>query len=86
MCPAACYRRFFAHRRASRLSPAVAADSRGTSSKSPRFIRRRRRFGDFPTVVPAGAEPRGGGVHRMMAEREFSALRIVSYRNLLKSF
>ena len=35
------------HRRASRLSAADASDSRGTSSKSPRFIRRRRRFGAF---------------------------------------
>ena len=39
-----------AHRRASRLSAADASDSRGTSSKSPRFIRRRRRFGDFPRL------------------------------------
>ena len=47
-----------AHRRASRLSAAVAPDSRGTSSKSPRFIRHRRRFGDsLPTVVPAGCWP-----------------------------
>ena len=46
------------HRRASRLSAADASDSRGTSSKSPRFIRRRRRFGDsLPTVVPAGCWP-----------------------------
>ncbi len=37
-----------AHRRA----------SRGTSSKSPRFIRHRRRFGDsLPTVVPADSRP-----------------------------
>ena len=38
---------FGAHRRAGRLSPAVAVDRRGTSSKSPRFFRHRRRFGDF---------------------------------------
>ena len=35
------------HRRVSRLTVAVAADSRDTSSKAPRFIRRRRRFGAF---------------------------------------
>ncbi len=38
---------FGAHRHAGRLSPAVAVDRRGTSSKSPRFFRHRRRFGDF---------------------------------------
>ena len=37
-----------AHRRASRLAGIVMPASRGTSSKSPRFIRHRRRFGDFP--------------------------------------
>ena len=44
-----------AHRRASRLSAATAADSRGTSSKSPRFIRHWRRFGDFP-AIPSPAD------------------------------
>ena len=39
--------RLGAHRRVSRLTEAVAADSRDTSSKAPRFIRRRRRFGAF---------------------------------------
>ena len=37
-----------AHRRASRLAGIVMPASRGTSSKSPRFIRHWRRFGDFP--------------------------------------
>ena len=37
-----------AHRRASRLAGIVMPASRGTSSKSPRFIRHRRRFGDSP--------------------------------------
>ena len=36
-----------AHRRVSRLTAAAAADSRDTSSKAPRFFRRRRRFGAF---------------------------------------
>ena len=39
--------RLGAHRRVSRLTAAAAADSRDTSSKAPRFIRRRRRFGAF---------------------------------------
>ena len=39
--------RLGAHRRVSRLTAADAADSRDTSSKAPRFIRRRRRFGAF---------------------------------------
>ena len=39
--------RLGAHRRVSRLPAATAADSRDTSSKAPRFIRRRRRFGAF---------------------------------------
>ena len=39
--------RLSAHRRVSRLPAATAADSRDTSSKAPRFIRRRRRFGAF---------------------------------------
>ena len=39
--------RLGAHRRVSRLTAATAADSRDTSSKAPRFIRRRRRFGAF---------------------------------------
>ena len=39
--------RLSAHRRVSRLTAATAADSRDTSSKAPRFIRRRRRFGAF---------------------------------------
>ena len=39
--------RLGAHRRVSRLTAAAAADSRDTSSKAPRFIRRRRRVGDF---------------------------------------
>ena len=47
-----------AHRRASRLAGIVMPASRGTSSKSPRFIRHRRRFGDsLPTVVPADSRP-----------------------------
>ena len=53
--PQAALRRFSAHRRASRLAGIVMPADRGTSSKSPRFIRHRRRFGDsLPTVVPAG--------------------------------
>ncbi|MEF2841245.1 MAG: hypothetical protein U0O47_01745 [Oscillospiraceae bacterium] len=39
-----------AHRRASRLTGIVMPTDRGTSSKSPRFVRHRRRFGDFPAV------------------------------------
>ena len=39
--------RLGAHRRVSRLTAAAAADSRDTSSKAPRFIRRRRRLGAF---------------------------------------
>ena len=39
--------RLGAHRRVSRLPAATAADSRDTSSKAPRFIRHRRRFGAF---------------------------------------
>ena len=39
--------RLSARRRVSRLPAATAADSRDTSSKAPRFIRRRRRFGAF---------------------------------------
>ena len=39
--------RLGAHRRVSRLTAAAATDSRDTSSKAPRFIRRRRRFGAF---------------------------------------
>ena len=39
--------RLSAHHRVSRLPAATAADSRDTSSKAPRFIRRRRRFGAF---------------------------------------
>ena len=39
-----------AHRRASRLADTVVSADRGTSSKSPRFIRRWRRFGDFPAI------------------------------------
>ena len=38
-----------AHRRASRLAGIVMPASRGTSSKSPRFIRHRRRFGELPS-------------------------------------
>ena len=50
-----------AHRRASRLAGIVMPASRGTSSKSPRFIRHRRRFGDFPSQSAAPtAPPRGG--------------------------
>ena len=48
--PQAALRRFSAHRRASRLAGTVVPADRGTSSKSPRFIRHRRRFGDFPAV------------------------------------
>ncbi|MFQ9408408.1 MAG: hypothetical protein ACLSDK_08695 [Oscillospiraceae bacterium] len=39
-----------AHRRASRQAGIVMPASRGTSSKSPCFFRRWRRFGDFPAV------------------------------------
>ena len=53
-----------AHRRVSRLTAAAAADSRDTSSKAPRFIRHRRRFGAFLvayssalTVVSAASRP-----------------------------
>ena len=49
-----------AHRRASRLAGIVMPASRGTSSKSPRFIRHRRRFGDFPQISPARAKREGG--------------------------
>ena len=65
--------RLGAHRRVSRLTAAVAADSRDTSSKAPRFIRRRRRFGAF-LVARSKNTTLSGGVFFVCA----SALTVVS--------
>ena len=45
-----------AHRRANRFPATVAAANRGTSSKSARLFRHRRRFADFPTGGGASLE------------------------------
>ena len=57
-----------AHRRASRLAGIVMPASRGTSSKSPRFIRHRRRFGDFPAFLCPG--PPGLRLHQVRQVRK----------------
>ena len=60
--------RLSAHRRVSRLTAATAADSRDTSSKAPRFIRRRRRFGAF-LVARSKNTTLSGGVFFVCARR-----------------
>ena len=50
-CPPSC-QPIPAHCRASRFPPTVVAANRGTSSKPARFIRRWRRFADFPDAPP----------------------------------
>ena len=52
-------KRTFAHRRGDTIPSHFVAANRAASSKSPRFIRRRRRFGDFPPDPLKTARPRG---------------------------
>ena len=50
-----CHRRRFGdseHRRVSRFPAPLGRENRDTSSKSPRFLRHRRRFGDYPCIFP----------------------------------